>query len=1223
MDNLELNLDFILNNPQVREQLNDVRSGITGVLSTSRSASQQVASMSMAAVRQAAISQAQAVNSALSGSLAMSRQTNALIEDTANRAAAAAQEAAVRSAAANAQVERDYQARNERIRRSVAELNNVAYSARGGFNSLQNSINQISRELPAFTYSAQTGFMAVSNNIPILVDSLSAARKQNEALTASGQKAVPIWRQLTSSMLSWQTLLTVGITLTTVYGKEIGIWVKALFNGKSALDDLKQAKQNQIEVDKAYQSSITKEISNLQTLIQTANNERLSREKRVEAVRSINRLMPEHLGNITLEKIKTDESRVAIEKYIEVLKRKSYEEAINSKRQELLKQRIDLSEGYNEARDKRDQAAVAAKNQKFKINDEETATDALFKKRQASFEEYIEKDRAIMKQVETLDKGYQKRLEAEKPIGDSNKQDKSYFERIVSDNQLLLDNLDKSATDFVAKSKDYKAKIAEARKNLKAFTAEDPDKQSKKDGTDYDQIISGRKSILERIVQLDDEYSRKSFNKDEEELQALKDKFAKLQRIIAEENEKIAKYNATHSKKVSLVSTSGLDDLQKDAEADLKYRQQTEKLKVELDKQQKLYENFENARVKFGADKAKELYNVQFGSFSEYLSNQKANVNTTDAGSGPVEERNKILSDAMEKEAEAQAKHLSKLLEDFQSYQAQRKLLTENYERDYQVLLSAGKIAEANTRSVEYTESLRNLDDANVKKLDSYKKLFDGVERVSDKQAQVVIANAESMLQELQGKGLISADLAKDIIDKINDSKKAVADRLPDRLDAAADSLRNVASAISSIDDGFANVLGTVSNVIAGFSEMQRQKEAMNASGASGTEKLLAGAGMVTAGIGIAASVIGTGVSWFKGLKAAKEKAKADIKDFYDAAYRGEMQYQATLRDRARQQAEQHRDTMEGLKAEYELLTSQQTAIDKKYNEVYRKLQGEQYVESTTYKHGTWFRKAKSEQNMASLAGMDYDQLEELYLQGKLTEGAKSLFEWLQKLKEEGADVKDAFQDVADVASELATGTNVDSLTDGFMNFIKEGKTGVKDLADFFEDSMNEASLNMFKNNILKGKIEGFYKQFAEAGKDGLTTEDIEALRIAYQTMTGEALAEFEKLKQVTGSDFKTADGSAVSKGIQSITSDQASALEGITRGTYDYTKRNYQTAMEGLAVMKQQTEVLIRIERHAASSSLKLDALEKLDKLATIAEKLDKIVSNTNSGSLRGAGYG
>ena len=47
------------------------------------------------------------------------------------------------------------------------------------FNALGMSLQQVARELPAFTYSASTGFMAISNNLPILADSIAAARREN------------------------------------------------------------------------------------------------------------------------------------------------------------------------------------------------------------------------------------------------------------------------------------------------------------------------------------------------------------------------------------------------------------------------------------------------------------------------------------------------------------------------------------------------------------------------------------------------------------------------------------------------------------------------------------------------------------------------------------------------------------------------------------------------------------------------------------------------------------------------------------------------------------------------------------------------------------------------------------------------------------------------------------------------------------------------------------
>lgn len=1058
------------------------------------------------------------------------------------------------------------------------------------WNGLSNSVNQITRELPAFTYSAQTGFMAISNNIPILVDEINRLKNANLQLTASGQKAPSVWKQLASSFFSWQTLMTVGITLLTVYGKEIGNFITSLFKGKAQID---AAKESFLALNKALAGTEYKKavmnILELKTNIDLAKKGFLDKK---DVLDQYNKTIGTTTGQ--LDSLDQVEKRI-IEQGDAYIQTTLLKAAAQIALEEAAKKAYE-AELVRRKKDEEFSSAIVQGNQ---------GGTSMFG---VSGGSYVNAQSAKQQEALAAEGRRRRKEQAAKEVDEAKKVQEDIARKFQTDAAKLSE---KYGFDFFGKAGE---KEKDAEKN--AAKAQQRIKQAQQE---YNTIVKLQEEMQEKAKQLDDDYSKKSFSKDEEEKQALKNKFAAFMQIIADANKKISEYNSKHSTKVGLIDTSGIDGLQKRAEKDLEYRQQTDTLKEELNKQQKLYEDFENARIKLGEEKAKELYKVQFSSFGVYLSNQAANVNPADAGSGPVAERTKLFADAMEKETDVQAKHFVKLLEDFQGYEAQRKALTENYERDRAALLAKGKTDEASTLTFRYAEDLNTLDDTNVKKLDSYKKLFDGIERISDKQAQVVIANAESMLQGLQSKGLISADLAKEILDKINDSKKAVADRLPERLDAAADSLRNVASAISSIDVGFANILGTVSNVVAGFSEMQKQKEAMNAPGASGSEKLLAGAGMVSAGIGIAASVIGTGVSWFKGLKAAKEKAKKDIQDFYDSAYRGEMQYQATLRDRARQQAEQHRDTMQGLKDEYALLNSQQTAIDQKYAEVYRKLQGEQYVESTTYKHGTWFRKAKSEQNMASLAGMNYDQLEELFLQGKLTDSAKSLFEWLQKLKEEGGDVTDTLKEVADAANELYTGTNVDSLTDGFMNMLKEGKTSVQDLADFFQDSMDDAALHMFQNNILKKKIEGFYETFAAAGSDGLTSDDIEALRVAYQAMTGEALAEFEKLKQVTGSSFKNANASAVSKGIQSITSDQASALEGITRGTYDYTKRNYQTGQDQLAMMKSQMMVLQKIENNTALSADRLSGLDKLAKLDDIIAELQKGNKNT----LRGAGLG
>jgi hypothetical protein len=112
-----------------------------------------------------------------------------------------------------------------------------------GFNGLRHSINQISREAPAFANSMQTGFMAISNNLPMLIDEINNLKRANLELAASGEKPKSIFKQLASALFSWQTLISVGITLLTVYGKEIVHWIGSLFGAKSALDKTKEAQE--------------------------------------------------------------------------------------------------------------------------------------------------------------------------------------------------------------------------------------------------------------------------------------------------------------------------------------------------------------------------------------------------------------------------------------------------------------------------------------------------------------------------------------------------------------------------------------------------------------------------------------------------------------------------------------------------------------------------------------------------------------------------------------------------------------------------------------------------------------------------------------------------------------------------------------------------------------------------------------------------------------------
>lgn len=135
----------------------------------------------------------------------------------------------------------------------------------GGFNTLQYSVQQVARELPSLTMSLSQFFLAISNNIPILSDEIIKAKNANAALRAEGKKGIPVWKQLISSVFSWQTALVVGITVITAYGKEISNFFKSLFGAKQALIEVS-------EVQRIFGENIAKDTIELDVMIDKLKN---------------------------------------------------------------------------------------------------------------------------------------------------------------------------------------------------------------------------------------------------------------------------------------------------------------------------------------------------------------------------------------------------------------------------------------------------------------------------------------------------------------------------------------------------------------------------------------------------------------------------------------------------------------------------------------------------------------------------------------------------------------------------------------------------------------------------------------------------------------------------------------------------------------------------------------------------------------------------------------
>ncbi|WP_149912713.1 hypothetical protein [Sphingobacterium cavernae] len=425
-----------------------------------------------------------------------------------------------------------------------AEMNKLTNGANiknvSGWNGLQNSINQIGRELPAITYGFQTFAMGISNNIPMFADEVARLRKENEALTASGQKGVPIWRQILGGLLSWQTALTVGVTLLAVYGKEIGDFVKGLFKGKEAIDRLTVSKEN---LDNAFKNNEVKQavidIDNLRVAVELSKKGVLDKKKVVEEYnQSIGKTTGEVKSLYEVEKFLADHA----EEYVRMT---LYKAAANLALEEAAKSALE-----------------AEKSRLKELSD--------FENRISETMPAARTEDQWKQQQRTIEKQRQDRKDAEiKASEDARKVQLGIANKF---NQQAQDIANKMGISVFGKTGGNTST-----KNLKK---------------EYEEILKISEEGLAKIYSLDKEYSIVELSDNEKEKELLKQKFTDLRKIIEEENKKITSANKKNKFEVDLINTSKIDDIEVKANAQLEYKQNTKSLIEQFEKEKKIYEEY-------------------------------------------------------------------------------------------------------------------------------------------------------------------------------------------------------------------------------------------------------------------------------------------------------------------------------------------------------------------------------------------------------------------------------------------------------------------------------------------------------------------------------------------------------------------------------------------------------------------------------------------------------
>lgn len=190
------------------------------------------------------------VEKELDGSLNQLRANlNSLIAQYGRLSAAERESASGKALADHIKAQRDAVKEAEA---AIGDYRSNVGNYQSAFNGLNVSVSQIVRELPSATAGANMFFLAISNNIPMLVDEINKLRAANKLAMKEGKQGVPILKQLGAAVFSWNSLISVGITLLTVYGKDIVSWIGNLFKGREAAMTMAEA---QAEVNKQMAES--------------------------------------------------------------------------------------------------------------------------------------------------------------------------------------------------------------------------------------------------------------------------------------------------------------------------------------------------------------------------------------------------------------------------------------------------------------------------------------------------------------------------------------------------------------------------------------------------------------------------------------------------------------------------------------------------------------------------------------------------------------------------------------------------------------------------------------------------------------------------------------------------------------------------------------------------------------------------------------------------------
>lgn len=218
------------------------------------------------------------------------------------------------------------------------------------------AFNQMLREMPAFAFSAQTGILALSNNIPIFVDRISEMRR-------AGASAGSIFSTLGKSLVSFPSILTIGVAALTIFGDKIFNFGDKTDKASEDLEKFKRSAEgianpfiNTVKQLEDYRSRITEVVNRsaeeavqVRLVVERIKEGNAGRQETIALFNKLKQIAPDYFGKLDAEKSKIADVVKAYGEYNRALVENIERQLRVKELTALVQERLDFEKQFKDA----------------------------------------------------------------------------------------------------------------------------------------------------------------------------------------------------------------------------------------------------------------------------------------------------------------------------------------------------------------------------------------------------------------------------------------------------------------------------------------------------------------------------------------------------------------------------------------------------------------------------------------------------------------------------------------------------------------------------------------------------------------------------------------------------------------------------------------------------------------------------------------------------------